>query len=139
MVHEQKFKDLLSGTCQVSVERIVLDLGSEAMRGPGSIPTGGNILSLGFFCFHIVNMKMPQLAFLCICEKPCKVGFAASFIFMVLFSITIPFYYPQTKFAKVMFLQVSVCLQGGVCVVAPGGMHGCSRGACVIAPGGCAW
>ena len=40
VVHEQKFvKDLLSSTCQVSVERIVLDLESEAMRGPGSIPT----------------------------------------------------------------------------------------------------
>ena len=37
MVHEQKFKDLLSITCQVSVERIVL----------GSIPTG-NIFSLDF-------------------------------------------------------------------------------------------
>ena len=30
VVHEQKFKDLLSSTCQVSVERIVLDLESEA-------------------------------------------------------------------------------------------------------------
>ena len=49
VVHEQKFKDLLSSTCQVSVERIVLDLESEVMRGPGSIPTGGNILSLIFF------------------------------------------------------------------------------------------
>ena len=29
MVHEQKFKDLLSSKCQVSVERIVLDLESE--------------------------------------------------------------------------------------------------------------
>ena len=38
------------------------------------------------------------------------------------------FYRPQTKFAKVMFLQVSVCPQGG--------MHGCSGGACVVAPGG---
>ena len=51
MVHEQKFKDFLSSTCQVSVERIVLDLESEAMRGPGSIPTGGNILSLDIFLF----------------------------------------------------------------------------------------
>ena len=59
------------------------------------------------------------------------------------------FYRPQTKFAKVMFLQVSVCPQGrcawllggGACVVAPGGgVHGCSGGAaCVVAPGGCAW
>ena len=49
VVHEQKFKDLLSSTCQVSVERIVLDLESEVMRGLGStcIPTGGggNIFS----------------------------------------------------------------------------------------------
>ena len=51
MVHEQKFKDLLSSTCQVSVERKVLDLESEAMRGPGSIPTGDDILSLDFFLF----------------------------------------------------------------------------------------
>ena len=49
VVDEQKFKDFLSSTCQVSVERRVLDLESEAMRGPGSIPTGGNILSLDFF------------------------------------------------------------------------------------------
>ena len=33
MVHEQKFKDLLSSTGQVSVERILLDWESE---GPGS-------------------------------------------------------------------------------------------------------
>ena len=51
VVHEQKFKDLQSSTCQVSVQRIVLDLESEAMRGLGSIPTGGNILSLEFFVF----------------------------------------------------------------------------------------
>ena len=29
VVHEQKFKDLLSRTCQVSVERSMLDFGSE--------------------------------------------------------------------------------------------------------------
>ena len=52
MVHEQKFKDLLSSTCQVSVERRVLDLESEAMRGLGSIPTGGKILSLEFLFSH---------------------------------------------------------------------------------------
>ena len=39
-------------------------------------------------------------------------------------------YRPQTKFAKVMFLQVSVCPHGGACMVA-WGVHGCS--------GGCAW
>ena len=43
MVHDQKFKDLLSSTCQISSERIVLDLELEVMRGPGSIPTGSNI------------------------------------------------------------------------------------------------
>ena len=47
-MHEEKFKYLLSSTCQVSVERIVLDLEAEAMRGPGSIATGRNILSLAF-------------------------------------------------------------------------------------------
>ena len=70
------------------------------------------------------------------------------------------YYRPQTKFAKVMFLQVSVCprggsmrgcsegacvVAGGACVVAPGGcawllqggMHGCSRGACMVALGAC--
>ena len=31
VVHEQKFKDLLSSKCQVSVERIVLDLESEGL------------------------------------------------------------------------------------------------------------
>ena len=44
MVHEQKFKDLQSSTCQVSVERRVLDLESEAMKGLCSSPTG-DILS----------------------------------------------------------------------------------------------
>ena len=36
----------------------MLDLESEAMKGPGSIPTGGNILSLDFF--HVVKPLMPQ-------------------------------------------------------------------------------
>ena len=73
VVHEQKFKDLLISTCQVSVdsvERIVLDLESEAMRGPGSNPFGGNILSLDFF--HVVTPLMPTLPLLpilSICEK----------------------------------------------------------------------
>ena len=53
-------------------------------------------------------------------------------------------YRPQTKFPKVMFLQVSICPWGGgmrgrgACVV--GGMHGreaCVAGACVV--GGHAW
>ena len=62
-------------------------------------------------------------------------------------------YRPQTKFAKVMFLQVSVCPGGavhgrGACMVGGmcgGGMHG--RGACVVGDmrgrgtcmGECAW
>ena len=65
------------------------------------------------------------------------------------------FYRPQTKFAKVMFLQVSVILStgGGACVVAPGGhvwllgggggwvIRGClggrgTVGSCGVAPGG---
>ena len=37
VVHEQKFKDLLSSTCLTSSERRVLDLESEVMRGPGSL------------------------------------------------------------------------------------------------------
>ena len=40
-----------------------------------------------------------------------------------------PYYRPQTKFAKVMFLQVCVCPQGGrawqgACIVGVGGVHG---------------
>ena len=46
-------------------------------------------------------------------------------------------YSPQTKFAKVMFLQVSVCPQGRACMVSGrGGMHGCCWGACMVAGGG---
>ena len=65
-------------------------------------------------------------------------------------------YRPQTKFAKVMFLQVSVCpqeggrawllqgghtwlLPGGCAWLLPGGMHGCSQGVCMVAPGGHVW
>ena len=69
-MHEQKFKDLQSSTCPVSVGRIVLDLESEVMRGPGSIPTGGNILSLDFI--HVVKPLMPilpLLSILSICGK----------------------------------------------------------------------
>ena len=61
-MHEQKLKDLLSSTCQVSVERIVLDLESEVMKDLDSIPTRGII-----FChqiFHAVKPLMPILALL---------------------------------------------------------------------------
>ena len=62
-----------------------------------------------------------------------------------------PYHRPQTKFAKVMFLQVSVCPQRGACVAGGhawwgvcmvGGMHGrgevCVAGGACMA-GGCAW
>ena len=48
--NEQKFKDFLSSTCQVSPERIVLDLESEIMRGLGSIPLGLTFFT-GFILF----------------------------------------------------------------------------------------
>ena len=48
VVHEQKFKDLLSSTCQVSVERSMLDLGSEVQWFNSH---WGNILLLEFFVF----------------------------------------------------------------------------------------
>ena len=47
-MHEQKFKDLQSNTCQVTVERSILDLESE---GSGSTSTRGIILSLDVFWF----------------------------------------------------------------------------------------
>ena len=62
---------ITSDSCQVSVERIVLDLESEVMRGLGSIPTRDNLLSLDFF--HVIKPLMPILALLpilSICEKP---------------------------------------------------------------------
>ena len=46
------------------------------------------------------------------------------------------YYRLQTKFAKVMFLQVSVCPQGvGACMA---GGRAWLRGVCMVA-GGCAW
>ena len=48
VVHEQKFKDLLSSTCQVSVERSMLDLRSEVQWFNTH---WGNILLLEFFVF----------------------------------------------------------------------------------------
>ena len=48
VVHEQKFKDLLSSTCQVSVERSMLDLRSEVQWFNTHL---GNILLLEFFVF----------------------------------------------------------------------------------------
>ena len=68
MVHEQKFKDILRSTCQVSVEKRVLGLESEAMRGPGSIPTGGNILSLDF-----ISRSKASYANIGIIDKICRI------------------------------------------------------------------
>ena len=48
VVHEQKFKDLLSSTCQVSVEKSMLDLGSEVQWFNTH---WGKILLLEFFVF----------------------------------------------------------------------------------------
>ena len=54
--------------------------------------------------------------------------------------MSVNFYRPLTKFAKVMFLQVSVCPQGGgvhgggrVCVAGGHAWQGCVHGR------GCAW
>ena len=67
-------------------------------------------------------------------------------VFFVLGYVFEHFYRPQTKFAKVMFLQVSVCPQGGhawllwgACMVALGGVHGCSGGHAWLLLGGHAW
>ena len=49
VVHEQKFKDLLSSKCPVSLERIVLDLESEGYERPRFNTQWGNILLLDFF------------------------------------------------------------------------------------------
>ena len=64
VVHEKKFKGLLSSTCLTSSEGRLLDLESEVIRGLGSISTVSNILSLDIFCIHTVETKMPILGFL---------------------------------------------------------------------------
>ena len=109
VVHEQKFKDLLSSTCQVSVERIVLDLESEVMRGLGSIPTGRNILSLDFS--HIVKPLMPILALLpmlCVCENPywasCRTSFASS--------SPLHFMFPVSSNKKWLLASPTLIIQG---------------------------
>ena len=61
VVHEQKFKDLLSSTYQDSVERSMFELESEVQWFNIH---WGNILLLEFFCFHIVKPLMPILALL---------------------------------------------------------------------------
>ena len=52
VVHEQKFKDLLSSTCLISSERRVLYLESDINQGPGFNPHWKvTFLSLDFFVF----------------------------------------------------------------------------------------
>ena len=67
VVHLKKFKDLLSSTCQVSGERIVLDLEWEARV---LFPLG--VTFCHWIFFHIVKPLMPILTLLpirLICEK----------------------------------------------------------------------
>ena len=52
MTHEQKFKDIPSSTCQVTVERRVLDLESEVMRDLGIFPIGGTFCYWNFLFSH---------------------------------------------------------------------------------------
>ena len=51
VMHEQKFKHLLSSTCQISPDRRVLDLESEALEARVQYSMGVNILLLDFFIF----------------------------------------------------------------------------------------
>ena len=61
-LHEQKFKNLLSSTYQVSVERRVLDLGSEALRGRFLFPL--EVTFCHWILFHVVKFLMQILALL---------------------------------------------------------------------------
>ena len=51
VVHEQKFKDLLSSTCQVSVERIVLDWNQRLWEAHVLFPLGVTFCHCIFFLF----------------------------------------------------------------------------------------
>ena len=53
-----------------------------------------------------------------------------TYVLVDLVDCGVDFYRPQTKFAKVMFLQVSVCPHGGACMVLFG------RGVCLVLFGG---
>ena len=56
----------------------MLDLESEAMRGLGSIPTGGNILSLDFFLFSRSKVKNANIGILVQSVKNSSVIFSNS-------------------------------------------------------------
>ena len=80
VVHEQEFKDLLSSTCQVSVERSMLNLESEIQWFNTH---WGNILLLEFFVFDVVKPLMPILTLLPISfnyEKPRLAWTAGNFL-----------------------------------------------------------
>ena len=63
MMHGQKFKNFPSSTCHTNSER-TWTWNQRFMRGLGSIPTGGNILLLDFFCFRVVKPLIPIFALL---------------------------------------------------------------------------
>ena len=68
------------------------------MRGPGSIPTGCNILSLDFF--HVVKPLMPILALLPISSNLCKTRIDSIFIGRLLLFRLLDYYY--FRFSKVV-------------------------------------
>ena len=75
----------LSLIINVKLERIVLDLESEAMRGLGSIPTGGNILSLDFFLFlrskdKNANIVREKLTWFCQIESVTRIVSTTIFV-----------------------------------------------------------
>ena len=69
VVHEPKFKDVLSSTCLISSERRVLDLESEVNQRLGSILTGGNILFLDFLFSHSKASDANIDQFRLVCKK----------------------------------------------------------------------
>ena len=88
-----------------------------------------------------LTWKVFHLYGLCCASSSCCCRYKRNYLqWYILF-----YYRPQTKFAKVMFLQVSVCPHGGhawllhgVCVVAPrGGMRGCCWGDAWLLWGAC--
>ena len=89
----------------------MLDLELEVMRGWGSIPTRGNILSLDFFYLYTVKPLMPILEFSYSLWKTRLINHGCFL-----------YYRPQRSWAKVMFLQASVILStgGGVASVHAG-------------------
>ena len=90
----------------------MLDLELEVMRGWGSIPTRGNILSLDFFYFYTVKPLMPILEFSYSLWKTRLINHGCFL-----------YYRSQRSWAKVMFLQASVILSTGGCL--PQCMLGC--------------